>query len=113
LIANCGFWEMDNFDPLVMHVKAVCENMCWDFAGALLRPHGEALGYMVKNGLAVQDVLAAARSAGRELARTGKISEANMKTVGRELISLKEYVGVTNKGFRGALDKVARSQLHA
>jgi multimeric flavodoxin WrbA len=110
LIANCGFWEMDNFDPLVVHVKAVCKNMCWGFAGALLRPHGEALGYMVKNGLAVQDVLTAVKNAGKELARTGKISEANMKTVGRELVSLREYVEITNKGFRGALDKATRSQ---
>jgi multimeric flavodoxin WrbA len=113
LIANCGFWEMDNFDPLVVHVKAVCKNMCWDFAGALLRPHGEALGYMVKNGLEVQDVLTAAKNAGRELARTGKISKVNMKTVSRELISLKNYVEITNKGFKGALDKVSRSQQDA
>ena len=110
LISNCGFWEMDNFDPLVKHVQAICRNACWEFAGALLRPHGEALGYMVKKGLAVQDVLTAAKNAGRELARTGRISEENMKIVSRELVPLETYVEMTNKGFKQARDRLARSE---
>jgi len=110
LISNCGFWEMNNFDPLVMHVQAICCNMCWEFAGALLRPHGEALGYMVRKGLPVQDVLTAAKNAGRELARTGKISEGNLKIVGRELVSLKTYVEMTNKGFKHALDRLSQTK---
>jgi multimeric flavodoxin WrbA len=109
LISNCGFWEMDNFDPLVMHVQAICKNACWEYVGALLRPHGEALGYMIKNRLPVQDVLAATRNAGKELAKTGKISEQNMKTVSRELVPLDTYVEITNKGFKQALDKLTRS----
>jgi multimeric flavodoxin WrbA len=110
LISNCGFWEMDNFDPLVSHVQAICKNACWEFAGALLRPHGEALGYMTKRGLPVQDVLTAAKNAGRELARTGKISQENLKTVSRELVPFETYVDVTNRGFKQALDRLAHSQ---
>jgi hypothetical protein len=99
---------MDNFDPLLMHVKAICRNMCWDFAGALLRPHGEAMGYMVRNGLPVQDVLTAAKDAGVELARRGRISEENLKTISRELVPLDRYVQMTNEGFSQALGKPAR-----
>jgi len=110
LISNCGFWEMDNFDPLVMHVQAICKNTCWEYAGALLRPHGEALGYMVREGLPVQDVLTAAKNAGRELARTGKMSEENLKIVGRELASLETYVEMTNKGFKQALDRLSQTK---
>jgi hypothetical protein len=106
LISNCGFWEMDNFDPLVMHIKAICKNTCWEYIGALLRPHGEAFGYMVRHGLEIQDVLAAAKNAGKELAKTGKISEENIRTVSRELVSLETYVKMTNKGFKQALDRL-------
>jgi len=98
---------MDNFSPLVLHVQAICKNACWEYAGALLRPHGEALGYMVREGLPVQDVLTAAKNAGRELARTGKMGEENLKIVGRELASLETYVEMTNKGFKQALDRLS------
>jgi multimeric flavodoxin WrbA len=109
LISNCGFWEMDNFDPLVMHIQAICKNACWEYAGALLRPHGEALGYMVRKGLPAQDVLAAAKNAGRELARTGKMSQENLKIVGRELVPLDIYVEMANKGFKQALGRLSQT----
>jgi hypothetical protein len=99
---------MDNFDPLVTHVQAICKNACWEYAGALLRPHGPALAYMIKNGFPVQDVLTAAKNAGKELAKTGKISEKNLKIVSRELVPLDTYVEITNRGFKQALDKLTR-----
>src|SRR5512146_583672 len=40
LVCNCGFWEMDNFDPLLVQFKAMCDIIGFEFAGALLRPHG-------------------------------------------------------------------------
>jgi multimeric flavodoxin WrbA len=106
LVSNCGFWEKDNFDPLVMHIQAICKNACWEFAGAILRPHGEAFGYMIRKGISVQDILDAAKNAGKELVRTGKISEENMKIVSRDLVPLETYVEMTNKGFKQALDRL-------
>jgi len=110
LVSSCGFWEMDNFDPLVMHVKAICKNTSWDFAGALLRPHGEALSYMVRKGYPVQDILDAAKNAGKELARTGKISEDKLKIISRELVPPETYVNMTNEGFKRALDRLKQTK---
>jgi multimeric flavodoxin WrbA len=109
LISNCGFWEMDNFEPLVTHVKAICKNASWEFVGALLRPHGEALGYMIRRGLPAQDILDAAKNAGKEFARTGKISEKNASIISRQLVSLDTYAEMTNKGFKQALDRLGKS----
>lgn len=109
LVSNCGFWEKDNFEPLIQHVQAICKNTCWEYSGALLRPHGEALGYMVRRGIPVQDVLDAAKEAGKELASTGKMSEKNLKTVSRDLVTLKTYVEMTNKGFKHALDRLDKT----
>jgi len=110
LVSTCGFWEMDNFDPLVMHMKAICKNACWEYTGALLRPHGDALGYMVENGPSVEDVLTAAKNAGRELAKTGRLGEENLKVVSRELCPLELYVKMVNRGFKQEIDRHAHSQ---
>ena len=105
LVSNCGFWELDNFAPLIAHAKAICKNTSWEYAGALLRPHGPALGYMLRKGYPVQDVLDAAKKAGKELAKNGKISEETLKTIGRELVPLNDYIKILNQGFEKARER--------
>jgi len=61
LVSNCGFWEMNNFDPLLVHMKAFCKNASRQFAGAVLRPHGPELRRMIKKGLPIDDILEAAK----------------------------------------------------
>ncbi|MFQ5909726.1 MAG: hypothetical protein ACE5IJ_03280 [Thermoplasmata archaeon] len=95
LVSSCGFHELDNFEPLLVHVRAACENLGRDFAGALLRPHGWVLRHLLRQGDA-QDVLDAARRAGRELV-DGDMSAETLAAVSRELISLEECVRMQNE----------------
>jgi len=97
LVSNCGLWEISNFDPLVTQVKGFCQHVGREFAGALLRPHGQTLRDLLKQGGPVEDVLEAARRAGRELARDERISEESLRAVGRPLVSLEEYVANLNE----------------
>jgi len=99
LVSNCGFWEMDNFDPLLIHMKAFCKNAGREFGGALLRPHGPELRRMMKTGLPVEDILEAAKEAGRQLVQNGKMSAKTLKTVSRELVPLGTYVQKENAYF--------------
>ena len=108
LVSNCGFWEMDNFDALVVHVKAICKNARMEFAGALLRPHGAALRPMSEQGAPVQDVLTAAREAGHQLVRDGKISPQTLSTVSRELMPMETYFQMANQSFQQALDALPK-----
>jgi multimeric flavodoxin WrbA len=108
LVSTCGFWEMDNFAPLVAHVKAICENAGWKYAGALLRPHSSALGYMLRRGLPAQDVVEAAKEAGKQIAGKGYIEEETIKTIGRELVPLETYVEILNQSFKRALDSLEK-----
>lgn len=105
LVSNCGFWEMDNFDPLIAHLKAFCRNSHDEFAGALLRPHGPALRTMMEMGLPVDDVLEAAQAAGRQLVGEGKMSEETLNTVSRELLPREMYVQNVNQYFTQELEK--------
>jgi len=108
LVSNSGFWEMDNFDPLLVHVKAFCRNAAKEFAGALLRPHGEALRPMMKMGISLDDVFEAAREAGRQLVKDGKMSAETLNIVSRELVPLEMYVKAANETFQQALDALKK-----
>jgi len=97
LVSNCGLWEMDNFDALLVHMKAACKHVRREFAGALLRPHGGTLLDLRRKGEPVDDVLDAAKEAGRQLVRDGEMSTDTLGIVGRELVSLEEYVQNMNR----------------
>jgi len=104
LVSNCGFWEMDNFDSLLVHVKAICKQGPGEFAGALLRPHGPALKPMLEIGGLVEDVVEAAREAGRQLVRDGIMSPDTLNTVSRELMPRDDYIQTANQHFQQQLD---------
>jgi len=104
LVSNCGFWEMDNFDPMLVHMKAVSKNMAREFAGALLRPHGPALMGMMEMGAPVDDILGAAKEAGRQLVEDGRMSPETLKGVSRELLPLEMYIEIVNKRFQEELN---------
>jgi multimeric flavodoxin WrbA len=100
LVSSCAYWEMDNFDPLLVWMKAFCRSWSITYAGALLRPHGEALQFMMNMGAPVDDVLQAAREAGCQLTAQGAMSEETLKIVGRELLPQEMYIGMMNDYFR-------------
>jgi len=108
LVSNCGFWEKDNFDPLIVHMKAACKNMNRDFAGALLRPHGPAMSIMLEMGLPLDEVFDAAREAGKQLIRDGKMKQETLDSIGRELMPLDVYLAGANQHFQQELDKLKK-----
>ncbi len=103
LVSVTGFPELDNFDPLVTHVKAICKNMQQEFAGALLRPYAAALPSMEKMGIPVQEVYQAAENAGYYLAKEGKMPAEDLTAVSCELVPPEAYVEFINKRFHKAL----------
>ncbi len=109
LVSNCGFWEMDNFDPLLAQIQMICKIIGYDFAGALLRPAGPLLPGMLQMGAPVHDVLDAAREAGRQLAREGAMRPETLSIVSRELLPMDAYLGSLNQLFEQTLRLAAAS----
>ena len=99
LVSTCGFWELDNFDPLLNHIKAICKNIKREFAGALLRPHSRAFKSMAESGEPVGDIVEAARDSGRQLIRDGSISGKTLAVISRELLPLDNYLQMINQRF--------------
>lgn len=102
LVSNAGFWETDNFDPLVVHMKAFCKNISREYAGALLRPHGGALTVFKGLGTLPDDVPEAARDAGRQLVRDGAMKDETLAAVSREIMPFEQYVEIARMGLAPA-----------
>jgi len=106
LVSVCGFTEMDNFDPLLMHVRAICKNMDCEFAGALLRPYAAVLPHFKEMGIHVDDIFEAARNAGHQLVRDGKMASETLATVSREVVPQETYVQGANAHFQQVLNSL-------
>jgi multimeric flavodoxin WrbA len=104
LVSSCGYWEMDNFDPMLAHMKARCRNINREFAGALLRPHSSALKIMTSGGIQTNDIFEAAREAGHQLVKEGRMSSKTLAAISRPLMPLGEYIQNMNHMYQQALD---------
>jgi len=104
LVSNCGFWEIDNFDPLIAHVEAMCKNFAREFAGALLRPQGGGLRYMRDRGMPMDDIFEAAKEAGRQLVRDGHMAADTLATVSRELMPRDTFIQAANASFHKLIE---------
>jgi hypothetical protein len=90
-------------------MRALCDNASRDFAGALLRPHGEALQEMAEQGApAVGQVFQAARKAGREIVERSAIEAETLQTVGQELMPKEAYFQMANAHFQECLDALEK-----
>ena len=90
LVATSGWWEVENCDTVVRIVKELAEDASTEFAGAVLRPHADAMragGKVTRDGQAVLD---AVRRAGNELIKEGRMDQETLKTISRPLISEEE-----------------------
>ncbi|WP_440948292.1 flavodoxin family protein [Methanosarcina sp. T3] len=104
LVSNCGFWEKDNFDPLLVHMKALCKNLSAEFSGALLRPHGGAMSGMLEMGAPIGDIFEAAKEAGRQLVKEHRMSPETLDIVSRELLPREIYIQIINQHFQQTLE---------
>jgi len=107
LVSVCGFPEIDNFDPLIHHIQAICRNMNAEYAGAVIRPAAPALkAASVYHPFKTHAVSTAVKKAGQEFIQNGKISDETSKAVAAELFSIEEYMKVANKKFEEMLYKL-------
>jgi len=102
LLSVSGFTEMDNFDPLITHVKAISKNMTREYAGAILRPNAWLLDPAGKQGAPVSDIYEAVKEAGRQLISDGKMKDETLSVVSREILPRDQVVKLINlhSGFK-------------
>jgi hypothetical protein len=84
LVSSSGWWEMGNFGTVLRIVKELAKDVNVEFAGALLRPH---VGFLAENKEKADKIFAAARQAGSQLVKEGRISKDLLRIIGQPLIS--------------------------
>jgi multimeric flavodoxin WrbA len=88
LVSTSGWWEKGNFGTVCRIVKEFAEDASIEFAGALLRPHS---GFMRENNKKTMNVLEAARQAGYQLVKNGRIAPETLNEISRPIVSRKKY----------------------
>ena len=109
LVSSCGFWDLSMFDPLLVQMKALYsqpeENS--EFVGALLRPMADGMKEMIKAGETrlVDEIFQAAKEAGRQLVKEGRISDEILLKVSEPLAPKDAY----EKAFMEGIDQARKS----
>ncbi|MEW5920038.1 MAG: flavodoxin family protein [Bacillota bacterium] len=95
LISCCGFSEVDNFDHISSHFKAICRNLYWQDAGEILLP-ASGLAFVPKK---YDEKFSAIQKAGAELSKDGVISTKTTEFISREILNAAEYQDFLNPYF--------------
>lgn len=99
LLSVSGFTELDNFDPLIVHMKAACKNEDREYVGAILRPVAWLIPIVQKQGFPVDDIFEALREAGRQIVQDGKFKEETLQIISKDLISKEELIPLINEQY--------------
>jgi len=109
VVSNCGFHEPDNFDEMMAHFRIIARHGKTKLLGALLRPEGEFLEMAEKlMPEKAEAVYGAAREAGRQLVRDGRIAEETEKAVAAELLTREQFVEGANAYFKSMVEQAVR-----
>jgi len=99
LVSVCGFYEMDNFDSLINHVKAISRNMNREYVGALLRPYAWIIEPAIKQGAPLGHILDNIQKAGHELAKDGKMSEETLAVISSEIVPRERVLDLLKQSY--------------
>lgn len=101
LVSVSGFTEIDNFDPLITHVKAISKNISREYAGAVLRPVAWAMQGAKEQGVPLDDIYDAVKEAGRQLITNGSMKKETLATIAREYMPRDVVVQIMQGAFKG------------
>ncbi len=98
LISTSGFGEIDNFDSIIFHMKAIARNMAGEYIGELIHPMGPALQIMGQtHPEKAKPILEAFYKGGFEAVSENAISEETQKAAATPVMSIKEFTEMVNK----------------
>ncbi len=88
LVSTSGWWEIANFGTVLRIVKELAKDLNVEFAGALLRPN---FRFMAENNEKAEKIFEAAKQAGYQLVKAGRMPKGLLKVISQPLISQEEW----------------------
>jgi len=104
LVASSGWWELGNFGTVIRIAEELALGANIEFSGAVLRPHASEL-QNYPNKAAV--VFTAARQAGHQLVKDGKMAEQTLQAISQPLVPEVELRERYNQEYLKAKNKEA------
>jgi len=99
LVSTGGWWEKENMTPIIDFVDHIAKDASVEFSGALLRPHAFLMDqYKEQTG----EILAAAKRAGTQLIKEGRMSSDTLDVISKPLLPEKELRELYNKMYHQA-----------
>jgi multimeric flavodoxin WrbA len=106
LVSTCGFGEVDNFEPIIFHMKAIARNMAGEYLGELIHPMGPALQMVQQIAPEkAKPILEAFYRGGFEAVSENAISEETKKAASRSIMSIGEFTAMVNKMAREMIEQ--------
>lgn len=106
LVSNCGFWEKDNFNPLIFHMQAIARNINAEIISALVRPHGAFMKKAAETGFPCKDILDASRHAGHQVVETGYIKNKTLEAVSRDLLTREQFMELIGPAVAQLIERI-------
>jgi len=100
LLATCGWWEMGNFTTVERIVREFTEDVSVQYGRAVLRPHASLMRKGGEVTVQGNEVLQAARFAGDEMIKVGRISPKTLEKIAQPLITEEELRNASNQQYR-------------
>jgi len=93
LVSTGGWWEIENFDPIIRIMEELAIDTGIEFSGAILRPHAMMMDTNEKKREGINQALT---RAGSELIKEGTISNDALVIISQPLISEEELRNIYN-----------------
>jgi len=102
LVSTSGWWETGNMDTVLRIAEELAKDVGQELAAAVLRPHAHL---MKENKEKAKIILEAARQAGIQLIKEGRVSKKLLDAISQPLISEATYRQSNNDAYRKARSK--------
>lgn len=92
LVSSCAYWELDNFNLLIEHMKEFCFHAEREFFGSILRQHSPMMKYLQDVQEKLEEIKNAAYDSGKQIIENGKFNEELLKKIIQPLVPIENYV---------------------
>jgi len=96
LVSSSAWWEKANFETVERIVQELAEDVSVKYAGSVLRPHVQ---WLVEKSEKAEQIFSAARHAGFQLIKEGKISRNDLNIISQPLVSNTRFLEAERKAY--------------
>lgn len=102
LVSSGDWWEKENCGTVLRICEELAKDMSVEFSGALLRPHAGLMEEHEEKGKLIAE---AARSAGSQLVKEGRMSQVLLEAVSQPLVEEETLRARFNRAYQKAIDR--------